>query len=131
MNLTSSLILRFSISLLFLWFGIQQLIDPGMWIGFLPEWTGYFPIPGEIIVGVNGWFEIVFAGLITMGLWTRFASALLGLHLLGIAFAAGGAIGIRDAGLAAACLSLAFQTPDRWTLDHWFAERNNVVTTKS
>jgi hypothetical protein len=37
--------------------------------------------------------------------------------LIGIAITAGGAIGVRDAVLAAMGISLALSQPDEWTLD--------------
>ena len=118
MKLLSPLLLRFSLALLFFWFGFQQLLDPSPWVGFLPEWIGYFPIPAEVVVKMNGWFEVVFAALLVLGFGTRFVALLLGLHLLGIAWTTGGAIAVRDLALAGACFSLGFAVPDRWTLDH-------------
>lgn len=102
---------------LFLWFGIQQVTDPTAWISFLPEFTGYLPIPGEILVQLNGWLEICLAALLAAGVYTRAIAAFLALHLLGIAITAGGATGVRDTGLAMIGIALALQPTDPWTLD--------------
>ncbi len=117
MSLTSRVLLRWSWALLFVWFGVQQLIDPGAWISFLPVWTGYFPIPAEMLIQLNGWLELCLAILLLLGNYTRFTATLLALHLAGIAITAGGAIGVRDAALAMVGASLALSKPDEWTLD--------------
>lgn len=117
MSLTSTQVVRISAVLLFLWFGFQQLVSPGNWVGFLPAWTGYFPVPGEMLVQLNGWAEIILAALLAIGVSTRIVAALLGAHLFFIALSAGGAIGVRDAALAFMTSSLCLGTPDAWTFD--------------
>lgn len=112
-----SIIVRYASVALFLWFGVAQLTDPIMWSGFLPEWTGSFPMSGATLVQLNGLFEIVLALALGVGVFTRVVATLLGIHLLGIAMTVGGAIGVRDAVLAVMTTSLAFAAPDRLTLD--------------
>lgn len=109
--------LRYAFALLFFWFGFAQLTDATSWIIFLPEWTGYFPIPAEMLVRINGLFEICAAVLLTLGVYTRVIAGFLALHLLGIAISIGGATGVRDAALAAMGAALALQAPDSLTLD--------------
>lgn len=118
MSLSSRVLLRWSWSLLFLWFGTQQLLHPGDWIGFLPEWTGYFPVPAEMLIQLNGWSEVVLAVALALGCFTRIVSAVLALHLLGIAVTVQGATGVRDAALGMVGISLALSEPDAWTLDY-------------
>lgn len=117
MSFGSSIIIRYALVLLYGWFSFHQLFDPMPWVAYLPEWTGYMPIPGEMLVRLNGWFELIFAVMLLMGFYTRFAAALLGLHLLGIAFSVGGAVGMRDTTLALCTLALVFSPADQWTLD--------------
>ncbi len=117
MELASRLVLRWSWALLFVWFGSQQLLHPAQWTAFLPMWTGYFPIPAEMLIQLNGWMELCFAVLLVLGCFTRFSAAILAAHLAGIAVSVGGAVGVRDAALAAAGLSLVLGKPDAWTLD--------------
>lgn len=114
---TPAMAVRYTAVALFLWFGIAQLRDAATWVGFLPEWTGYLPIPGEMLVQLNGLVEVVLATALGIGALTRATAALLGLHLLGIAITAGGAIGVRDAALALMTLSLALAPADALTLD--------------
>lgn len=115
--LTGQIILRTSFALLFFWFGIQQLTDASTWVVYLPEWTGYFPIPGEMLIQINGLLEICCATLLALGIHTRIIAGFLGLHLLGIATTMGGATGVRDAVLGMIGISLALQPPDAYTLD--------------
>ncbi len=117
MTQTSAATIRYSLVLLFLWFGVQQLIDAPTWVGFLPEWTGYIPVPGELFVQLNGWMEVVFAVLLMLGVFTRVVAAVLGVHLLFIAVSVGGAIGVRDAALGLVTIAFALSPADRWTLD--------------
>lgn len=117
MNLRASLVIRYSIGLLFLWFGSQQLLHVVNWIAYLPEWTGYFPIPAEMLIKWNGWFEIIFALCLIAGFYTRLVAALLGIHLMGIALSVGGPTGVRDAILAATTIAIALTPADPYTLD--------------
>lgn len=123
-HLASRLVLRWSFALLFFWFGIQQLMEPAGWVGFLPEFTGYLPIPSEMLVQVNGWLELCLAALLLLGYYTRPASAFLALHLFGIAATVGGATGVRDAILGCIGVALALPPADEWTLDAYFKQVN-------
>ena len=116
-NLASKLVLRYSFVLLFVWFGAQQLMHPAQWTAFLPTFTGYIPMPAEMMIQLNGWVELCLAAMLAIGCFTRFAAAILALHLAGIAASVGGAIGVRDAALSAAGVSLALSDPDEWTMD--------------
>lgn len=117
MNPFSLLALRITYVLLFSWFGSQQLLFPSDWVGFLPEWLGYLPIPGEMLVQLNGLVEVLGALLLGIGVYVRWIAGFLALHLFGIAMSAGGAIGVRDAGLAMIGVALAMSSSDRWTMD--------------
>ncbi len=117
MSITSAQVVRISAVLLFLWFGSQQLVSPGDWVGFLPAWTGYFPMPGDMLVQLNGLAEVVLASVLALGAYTHVTAGLLGVHLLFIALGVGGAIGVRDAVLSLMTLSLCLGTPDAWTMD--------------
>ncbi|MEY4723786.1 MAG: DoxX [Candidatus Parcubacteria bacterium] len=128
MKTGSAAAIRYAMALTFLWFGIRQLQVPVQFVGFLPEWMGYVPVPGEMVVRLNGWFEVVASIMLLLGLETRLAALLLGVHLMGIAAAVGDAIGVRDAGLAAATLALAFSPADEITLDARFREAKGGAT---
>ena len=124
MTLASRVVLRWSWVVLFFWFGTQQLIHPSQWVTFLPGWTGYFPAPAEMLIQLNGWMEVCLAAMLLLGFYTRFAATVLSLHLAGIAASVGGAIGVRDAALAAVGISIALGGPDEWTLDTTLKEQS-------
>ncbi|MBI5797949.1 DoxX family membrane protein [Candidatus Woesearchaeota archaeon] len=112
------LVLRYTIAALFLWFGVNQLLNPGIWVAWLPDWltTTYFN-PLSIII-FNGSFEVLFGALLALGLFTRLSALLLSIHLFGIAFTIGyNDIGIRDTALALAALAVMFYGPGKYALD--------------
>jgi uncharacterized membrane protein YphA (DoxX/SURF4 family) len=117
MSRNSTLIIRFSLVGLFMWFGVMQVIDQSEWTAFLPVWTERLPISAEMFVMLNGLFEVVFAALLALGFMTRWVALFLGLHLLGIALSVGGALGVRDAALAFTSIAFFFSEPDVLTLD--------------
>lgn len=110
-------LLRYGLAILFLWFGWQQLSDPAVWLGYLPEWTAYLPIPGEMFVRLNGWLEIIGAIFLIAGLQLRWVATILGLHLVAIAIETRGAIGMRDAAISLIAFALALAEPDHLTMD--------------
>ena len=105
--------------LLFLWFGFSQVTNPGGWVSWVPAWpTQLTGISPQVIVILNGSFEVVFGLLLAIGLYVRWIALLLSLHLLLIAYEIGyNDIGVRDFVLAISTLSLTFSEPDRYTYD--------------
>ena len=96
-------VLRWGMALIFFWFGVNQILNPIQWTSYLPTWTAGLPISSIRFVLMNGWFEIVGATLLVLGVYTRLTAFLLSAHLFGIAFTMGlDAIGMRDVGLAIA-----------------------------
>lgn len=126
-------ILRIGISLVFLWFGISQLVNPESFLGYVPEWLyqqepqmmhGFMQFmqraPNFIyaIILLNGIFETIFGALLLIGYFTRIAAFLLALHLFGIAFSLGyNDIAVRDFGLALATASLIFSGAGELSMD--------------
>lgn len=117
------LVLRIGIALVFVWFGTQQLINPSLWVGFVPEPFQDIFLPVETLVRLNGWAELVLALMLVLGFWLRIVGVLLFLHLFMIALEAGGAIGVRDFGLSIASLTIALMKPDDWSLDAFFEKK--------
>lgn len=114
-------IVRIGISLVFLWFGINQLFDSSSFLGYLPEWSYNNPLiqlnPATLIF-FNGSFEAVFGLLLLLGLLVRLSSLLLALHLLGIAISLGyNDVFVRDIGLVLATLSVFLNGADRLSLN--------------
>jgi len=118
MSYLSQRLLRYGWALMFLWFGLEQLINPSVWTGYLPEWTGYLPIPANMLVQLNGWMEVVGALFLLSGIFVKITALILSAHLFLIAWTAGGAIGVRDFVLGIMGLALATARSDPWALDY-------------
>lgn len=112
-------VLRIGLAVLFLWFGFSQFLDQSAWISWVPEWAmNLTGLEAEMIVLLNGGFEIAFGVLLALGLYIRPAAALLGLHLALITFEIGlNSVGLRDFAIMAASFALALMPPDPYSLD--------------
>ena len=109
------IVVRITLSLVFLWFGFNQIFDTSSWLGWLPSWTSSLPIPSFWIIFINGIFEVVLGLLLLVGKWTQLASLLLSIHLFFIALNVGyNDIAIRDLGLSLATFSVFLHGPDAW-----------------
>ena len=104
-------VLRLGMVFVFVWFGLNQLMNQSMWASLIPIWiinmTG---ISAGAFVIINGIFEIVMAVLLAFGIQVRIVAILLALHLFTIICDIGlSAIGVRDVGLMFALISLALE----------------------
>lgn len=123
----SQVLLRVGISLVIIWFGLQQFTNAPMWTGYLPEWTGSLPISAITFVHLNAWFEITFGSLLLIGLYTRIVSILIALHLVGITYTVGyNPVGVRDFGLCVALFSIFLYGPSGLSLDKYFSNKEQV-----
>lgn len=128
------IILRVGISLVFLWFGLTQLINPQSFLGYVPDFLidhplemnhehpfqslHNLPLTAHIIIMGNGAFETIFGLLLITGLFTRISSLLLALHLFGIMITLGyNDIAVRDFGLIVATVAIFLNGPDNFSLD--------------
>lgn len=116
-------IVRIGLALVFLWFGYTQLQNPEVWVGFLPLWILAAPVTPTTLIMFNGMFEIVFGVALLGGIYVRVVALLLALHLFGIAYAAGGDIGVRDFGLAMATFGVFCFGADAFSLEHYLRKR--------
>ncbi|MCM2326031.1 MAG: DoxX family protein [Candidatus Woesearchaeota archaeon] len=113
------LILRVSLAFVFLYFGIRQLMMPQDFIYWLPKEAEMIPIQPEMLITLNGIFEVIFGSMLIIGLFRRISSFLLGMHLLAITATIGFTeIGVRDFGLAMATIVIAMIKEDRYSLDY-------------
>ncbi len=112
-------ILRVAMAILFLWFGFSQLLDASSWVSWVPSWAEDLTrLEPSMIVLLNGGFEIAMGVLLALGLYTRIAAILLGIHLALLVFEIGiSPIGVRDFALMGATFALAFFPPDSYSLD--------------
>jgi len=131
----SNSILRISLAFVMLWFGINQILNPDYFIGYLPEWLmGHsvesmhhhmmlmhtiIPDNAYTLLFLNGIFEIIFGSLLLLGIFTRFSSLVLMLHILSIAFNLGyNDTAIRDLGLVAGYIVVFLNGTDIFCLDN-------------
>lgn len=112
-------VLRVGLAILFLWFGFSQFFDQSAWISWVPTWaTNLTGLEPEMIVLLNGGFEIAFGILLALGLYIRIAAALLALHLAVLVFEIGlTPIGMRDFAIMVSTIALALLGPDEYSLD--------------
>jgi len=115
----SPFVLRLGVAFVFLWFGISQLSDPTQWARMIPTYaTTITHLSANTIVHLNGVFEIVFAILLIIGIYTRFVSFILGLHLIHISTILGyGPTAMRDIALAIVTFSIFLRGADEFCLD--------------
>ena len=125
------IVVRIGVSLVFLYFGISQLIDAESFVGWLPNWAQgihmSYPwmhklyieaVTSVTFIHFNGIFEIIFGSLLILGLFTKLVAFLLALHLLGIVITLGfNEIGVRDFGLMMATFSVFLNGSDKFSLD--------------
>ena len=117
-NRYAPVVLRGALVVLFLWFGLSQITNPGGWVSWIPTWALSIGLSGQTIVLLNGSFETILGIAIAVGFLTRWAALFLALHLLFIAYEIGyNDIGVRDFALALCTFALALSHPDEFTLD--------------
>ena len=132
----SIFIVRMSLALVLLWFGISQLINPESFLGYIPQWMYEHPqqmmhehplqlmhnIPKpsvHVVLTFNGIADTLLGLLLLMGFYTRLTAFIAALHLLSIAFSLGyNDIAIRDFGLSLMALSVVFSVAGILSLDN-------------
>ncbi len=106
------LILRLGLGIVFLYFGISQLIAPQRWIDLIPEFNFIYmnDIFKQKMVLLNGIFDCLIGIFFILGLFIKIVSLLATLHLISIFLFSLGFTpsGFRDLGLALASSSLFF-----------------------
>ncbi len=109
---------RIGIGIVFLWFGINQLINPEDFLSYLPEFL-FAMDSAKMILLVNGIFEIVLSTFLLIGLFVRPVSLLLSIHLLAIVISLGyNDIAVRDFGLMIVTFATFLGGADKWSLDY-------------
>ena len=112
------IVLRMGISLVLLWFGLNQIFNSDYFLGYAPDFAFNLPIQVSTLIVLNGIFETLVGGFLLAGLFTRIAAIVIAIHLLGIAISLGyNDIAIRDLGLSTAAVAIFLHGPDRWCFD--------------
>ncbi|HLD05288.1 MAG TPA: DoxX family membrane protein [Candidatus Nanoarchaeia archaeon] len=101
-------VVRLGLGLVLLWFGIDALLNPGVWSTLVPKWIlGWSHLSADTFMYLNGVIEIILGLLLLIGLWTRLAAMLTACLLLGILLSLGyGDLAVRDFGLFLGAISL-------------------------
>ena len=111
-------IIRISLALVLLWFGIDEIINPENWFGYVPSWLSNV-LPLDLFFILNGTLEIVVGFLLLIGLKTRIVAFIAALHLLSITVVVGyNDVGVRDFGLTMMAVSLIFSGAGVLSLDN-------------
>ena len=119
-------IVRISLALVLLWFGINQVSDSDSFLGYVPAWAMpnhmhmmHFPqIEINTIIIFNGISEIIIGLFLLVGLYTRIFAFIAAMHLFIIAVSLGyNDIAVRDFGLALMAISLIFSGAGSLSLD--------------
>ena len=125
----SPVVLRISLSLVFLWFGLSQIFNPDMFLGYLPDWAvdyagmmhmrfAIIPDSTYFLLFLNGTMETALGTFLLLGVFTRLSSLFLGVHLFFIMLSLGyNDVAVRDFGLALATFSIFLHGADKWCLD--------------
>lgn len=114
----ATVVLRVGLAFVFGWFSYSQFMDPGSWARLIPEAiTGMTGLSAQTFVTINASAEAVAVVLLLLGLCTRWVAGLLFLHMLSVVTVLGlSASGVRDIGVATACLALALLGNGIWGL---------------
>jgi uncharacterized membrane protein YphA (DoxX/SURF4 family) len=109
------IVIRYGISLVFIWFGLNQIFNTSSFLGYLPSWANFLP-PKTLII-LHGIFEALMGLLLLLGLFTRTIAILLSLNLLNTIINLGyNEIMIRDIGLLAALISIILYGKDKLSI---------------
>ncbi len=123
-------ILRIVMALVFLYFGFSQMYNPDAWTGFVPQkLIDISPFTANNLVMMNAMLELSLGIFLILGLYTRFSSLVLSLHLFGISFSiipTSLPLAVRDFGLAFATLVVFLNEKDNYCIDNKFSKKKAV-----
>ncbi len=108
------IVLRYAMSIVILWFSVQQFMHAGLWTVYVPDSAVVFAhVSAVTLVYMNAILELVLGLALVFGWQTRIVALLLALHLLDIMYVVGyGEIAVRDFGLAIATLVVSMNGSD-------------------
>jgi uncharacterized membrane protein YphA (DoxX/SURF4 family) len=114
----SRIFTRIAISIVFLWFGINQIINPNNFMGYLPSFI-LLSTYAKTFIYLNGIFELILGAFLILGLFTRITALILGINLIGIILGLGyNDIAVRDFGLMLITLAIFLGGKDKWCLEN-------------
>ena len=106
-------IIRIGMAGMLLWFGVQELLHPMNWEGYVPDFVmSISGLSEHTIILANGAVEVACGALLLLGVYTRVVAFVMAVHVALIGVSLGySAIAVRDLGLAAALFGLVFTGP--------------------
>lgn len=105
-KITPDLLLRLGLGLTLLYAGINSILNPDSWIGFVPDWTEKI-ISKEIFLTTHGIFEILLATTLITGFQKKISALLAFFSFASIIIFYGiDEITFRDLGLLFSALAL-------------------------
>ncbi len=108
MKYNSITIARLGLAIVFLWFGINQLLAPENWISWLPLWIENVPGSPEMHIIMHGLFDTTVGILLFSGYFARIGALGAAAGLAGIISTIGyNDIAVRDFGLLIVALAVA------------------------
>ena len=111
------ILVRYGVSIVFLLFGIDQILNPQNWFSWTPRLAETLYSNVDTFWFVNGIFDLAVGVLLILGLFTRVISVLAIFHLVGVIFSLGyNDISIRDFGLLLAAISILLHGADKLCL---------------
>ena len=114
----AQIVLRLGISIVFLWFGINQLIDPEKFMGYLPKALLLSTFASSIVLA-NGIFGTITGLLLAISLWVRPVALIIAIHLIIVIIGLGyNDITVRDFGLLCATIAIFLGGADKWCINY-------------
>lgn len=112
---------RYGVGIVFFIFGIDQLVRPGAWIAWVPDYIINFAVNFGVsnigFIYFNGLFDLIVGFLLLAGLFVRLVALIGALHITGIIFSLGyNDISIRDFGLLLVLISVFLNGQDELCL---------------
>ena len=114
----SRIFTRIAISLVFIWFGINQIINPNNFMEYLSSFI-LLSTYAKTFIYLNGIFELILGAFLILGLFTRITALVLGINLIGIILGLGyNDVAVRDFGLMLITLAIFLGGKDKWCLEN-------------
>ena len=109
------IVLRLGLGLVFTWFGLDKLINPSNWLGYItPKVAQFIFINLNSFIFILGIIEIMLGILLIIGLYTRIVALIMAIHLTLVIISIGfNDVAVRDIGLLSIALYLSLITLKR------------------
>jgi len=118
MKENARILTRITISVVVLWFGINQLINPEAFLSYLPNNLLALDYATQLII-INGIIDITLGTLLIIGLKTRIIAYITSIHTFIISLSLEyNDIAMRDMGLALITCAIGMGGKDKWCIDN-------------